>query len=155
LAAIKPGLPFEYSFMDKDFESSFRTEQRMTSVLNIFTVMALSIACIGLFGLAAFTSEQRTKELGVRKVLGASVKDIVLLFSTEFTRLVIIAILIATPLAYYAVKTWLADFAYQTPITISIFIIAGGSALLIAWGTISFQSLKSAYRNPVEALRDE
>ncbi|MGW8121389.1 ABC transporter permease [Roseivirga echinicomitans] len=155
LASIKPGLPFEYSFMDEDFERSFRTEQRMTSVLNIFTVMALSIACIGLFGLAAFTSEQRTKELGVRKVLGASVKDIVLLFSTEFTRLVIIAILIATPLAYYAVKTWLADFAYQTPITVSIFIIAGGSALLIAWGTISFQSLKSAYRNPVEALRDE
>ncbi len=155
LASIKPGLPFEYSFMDQDFESSFRTEQRMTSVLNIFTVMALAIACIGLFGLAAFTSEQRTKELGVRKVLGASVKDIVLLFSTEFTRLVIIAILIAIPLAYYAVKTWLAEFAYQTPITASIFIIAGGSALLIAWGTISFQSLKSAYRNPVEALRDE
>ena len=155
LASIKPGLPFQYSFMDQDFENGFRTEQRMTSVLNIFTVMALSIACIGLFGLAAFTSEQRTKELGVRKVLGASVKDIVLLFSSEFTKLVIIAILIATPLAYYAVKTWLADFAYQTPITATVFIIAGGSALLIAWGTISFQSLKSAYRNPVEALRDE
>ena len=155
LISLKPGLPFEYSFMDESFESSFRTEQQMTSVLNIFTVVALSIACIGLFGLAAFTSEQRTKELGVRKVLGASVKDIVLLFSTEFTRLVVVSILIAVPLAYYAVKTWLADFAYQTPITASVFIFAGALALVIAWCTISFQSLKSAYRNPVEALRDE
>ncbi|PIQ47794.1 MAG: hypothetical protein COW03_12665 [Cytophagales bacterium CG12_big_fil_rev_8_21_14_0_65_40_12] len=155
LRSLKPGLPFQYSFMDQDFESSFRTEQQMIQVLNVFTVMALSIACLGLFGLAAFTSEQRTKELGVRKVLGASVKDIVVLFSGEFTKLVIIAILIASPLAYIAVKSWLGAFAYQTPITVAAFIFAGIGALLIAWGTISFQSIKSAYRNPVDALRDE
>jgi putative ABC transport system permease protein len=155
LYSLKPGLPFQYSFMDQDFESSFRTEQQMIKVLNVFTVMALSIACLGLFGLAAFTSEQRTKELGVRKVLGASVKDIVVLFSGEFTKLVFISIILATPLAYYGVKLWLADFAYQTPITIAVFLFAGIGALLIAWGTISFQSLKSAYRNPIDALRDE
>jgi putative ABC transport system permease protein len=155
LSALKPGLPFEYSFMDKDFESSFRTEQQMIKVLNLFTVMALSIACLGLFGLAAFTSEQRTKELGVRKVLGASIKDIVILFSGEFTKLVLISIIIASPIAYYAVKSWLADFAYQTPISLAIFLMAGVGALLISWGTISFQSLKSAYRNPIDALRDE
>lgn len=155
LRQVKAGVPFEYSFMDQEFESSFRTEQRMGQVLNIFTVMALSIACLGLFGLAAFSAEQRTKELGVRKVLGASAKDLVLMFSSEFSKLVIVSVVIACPLAYYAVKTWLSDFAYQTPMSISVFILAGIVALLIAWTTISFQSLRAAHRNPVDALRDE
>ena len=155
LYALSPGTPFEYTFTDELFEESFRTEQRMSKVLNIFTMMALTIAYLGLFGLAAFSAEQRTKELGVRKVLGAKTSDLVVLFSSEFTRLVLIALVIASPLAYFAVDSWLDAFAYQTPIEPMVFIIAGLSALLISWFTIGFQSLKAAYRNPVESLRDE
>ena len=147
--------PFEYSFMDQDFEASFRSEQRMGKVLNVFTAMAIAIACLGLFGLAAFSAEQRKKELGVRKVLGARVMNLMMLFSTEFTRLVVLSLLIAAPLSYFVVRSWLADFAYKTPIDISVFTLAGLGALIIAWGTISFQSLKAAYRNPIESLRDE
>lgn len=155
LETIAPGIPFEYSFMDEQFEESFRTEQRMSQVLNIFTVMALTIACLGLFGLAAFSAEQRTKELGVRKVLGAKTKDLVISFSGEFTRLVLISLVIAVPLAYFAIDSWLADFAYKTPIKPMVFVVACGAALLISWFTIGFQSLKAAYRNPVDSLRDE
>jgi putative ABC transport system permease protein len=155
LSQVAPGVPFEYSFMDQQFEESFRTEQRMSQVLNIFTVMALAIACLGLFGLAAFSAEQRTKELGVRKVLGAKTKDLVISFSSEFTRLVLISLVIAVPLAYFAIDSWLADFAYKAPIQPMVFVIACGSALLISWCTIGFQSFKAAYRNPVDSLRDE
>lgn len=155
LQALSPGTPFQFSFTDELFEESFRTEQRMSRVLNIFTVMALTIACLGLFGLAAFSAEQRTKELGVRKVLGAKATDLVTLFSSEFTRLVLIALVIASPLAYFAVDSWMSAFAYRAPIEPFIFILAGLAALLISWLTIGFQSLKAAYRNPVESLRDE
>ncbi len=154
LHQLDDSFPFEYSFMDQTFEHSFRNEQKMGQVLNIFTVMALVIACLGLFGLAAFSAEQRTKELGIRKVLGAKALHLVLLFSTEFTKLVTISLLIATPLAYYLVQGWLSDFAYRTPINLWVFVLAGISALVVAWGTISFQSLKSARTNPVEALKN-
>ena len=155
LELLAPSVPFEYSFMDQQFEDSFRMEQRMGKVLNIFTVMALSIACLGLFGLAAFSAEQRKKELGVRKVLGAKTSDLVFSFSSSFTKLVLVALVIAIPLSYFAVDSWLADFAYKTPMEPAIFIIAGLSALVISWVTIGFQSLKSAQRNPIESLRDE
>ena len=127
----------------------------MAQLLNIFTVMALIIASLGLFGLAAFSAEQRIKELGIRKVLGAKALHLVILFSSEFTRLVIISLLIATPLAYYLVQTWVSDFAYRTPISIWGFVLAGISALVISWGTIGFQSLKSARTNPIEALKND
>ncbi|MCE7994633.1 MAG: FtsX-like permease family protein, partial [Roseivirga sp.] len=155
MLSLDPTFPFEYSFMDQGFDNSFRSEQRMGKVLNVFTVMAIAIACLGLFGLAAFSAEQRKKELGVRKVLGAKASNLMMLFSTEFTRLVIISLMVAAPLSYFIVDSWLADFAYKTPIDISVFIIAGIAALIIAWSTISFQSLKAAYRNPVDSLRDE
>ncbi len=155
LRALAPEVPFQFTFMDENFEESFRKEQRMGQVLNIFTVMALSIACLGLFGLAAFSAEQRTKELGVRKVLGAQTGQLVVAFSSEFTKLILIALLIATPLAYFAVDSWLEDFAYKTPIQPLVFVVAGASALIISWLTISFQSLKAAHRNPVDSLRDE
>lgn len=155
LSKLAPAVPFQYTFMDQQFEASFRTEQRMSKVLNIFTVMALTIACLGLFGLAAFSAEQRTKELGVRKVLGAKTQDLVISFSGEFTKLVLVSLIIAVPLAYFAIDYWLADFAYKTPVEPMVFIIACGSALMISWLTISFQSLKAAYRNPVDSLRDE
>ena len=152
---LDQGVPFEYSFMDERFEASFRNEQRMGRVLNIFTAIALSIACLGLFGLSAFSAEQRTKELGVRKVLGASVTDLVMLFSSEFTKLVLISLLVAAPLAYFFVDNWLSDFAYKTPISPWIFGLAGAGALLLSWATIGYQSMKAAFRNPVESLRDE
>lgn len=152
---LDPTFPFEYSFIDESFDASFRSEQRMGKVLNVFTIMAIVIACLGLFGLAAFSAEQRKKELGVRKVLGAKAIGLMMLFSTEFTRLVILSLLVAIPLSYFMVDSWLADFAYKTPIDIGVFAIAGVAALIIAWSTISFQSLKAAYRNPIQSLRDE
>ncbi len=155
IRALDPTFPFEYSFVDESFDASFRSEQRMGQVLNVFTIMAIAIACLGLFGLAAFSAEQRKKELGVRKVLGAKALGLMMLFSTEFTRLVILSLIVAAPLSYFMVDSWLADFAYKTPIDIGVFIIAGMAALVIAWGTISLQSLKAAYRNPIESLRDE
>lgn len=155
LVDINPGVPFQFTLMDQDFEAYFRTEQQMSQVLNVFTIMALSIACLGLFGLAAFSAEQRKKELGVRKVLGASVYKLMYAFTAEFTVLIVISLIIASPLAYLFVKSWLADFAYKTPISPMVFIIAGTSSLVVAWLTIGFQSLKAASRNPVEVLREE
>lgn len=155
LSEVNPGVPFEYSLMDQDFEGHFRTEQQMGQALNVFTVMALSIACLGLFGLAAFSAEQRKKELGVRKVLGASVYRLMYVFTAEFTVLVLIALLIASPLAYLFVKDWLTNFAYTTAITPVVFIGAAIGSIVLAWITIGFQSLRAANRNPVEVLRDE
>ena len=155
LGEVDPGIPFQYSFMDQDFEGYFRNEQQMGQVLNVFTMMALTIACLGLFGLAAFSAEQRKKELGVRKILGASVYRLMYVFTAEFTVLILVALLIASPLAYLFVKSWLADFAYKTPITVTVFISAALGSLIVAWITIGFQSLRAASRNPVEVLRDE
>lgn len=155
MRSVDASVPFEYTFMDQAFEQTFRTEQRMATVLNVFTLMAMVIACIGLFGLAAFSAEQRTKELGIRKVLGAAIFNLVRTFSSEFTRLVLMAILLATPVAYFTVRWWLNDFAYQTPIDWWVFAVAIIGALLLATGTISFQSFKVAYQNPVDALKDE
>jgi len=155
IALLDPSVPFEYSFMDQDFESTFRAEQRMGSALNILTSMALIIACLGLFGLAAFSAEQRLKELGIRKVLGAKVSQLVLLFSSEFSKLVGLAILVAAPLAYLIVDYWLDDFAYRTPIELWVFVVAAASPLILSLLTISFQSIKAAYMNPVESLKDE
>lgn len=155
ISSIDSSFPFEYSFMDQSFDNSFRNEQKMGAVLNIFTVMAVIIACLGLYGLAAFSAEQRTKELGIRKVLGAKTMHLVMLFSSEFTKLVVISLLIGTPIAYYFVHTWLSEFAYKTPIDVWVFVLAGISALLISWSTVGFQSLKTARLNPVDSLKDE
>ncbi|OEK02049.1 hypothetical protein BFP97_11180 [Roseivirga sp. 4D4] len=155
LSEVNSGIPFEYSLMDQDFESYFRSEQQMSQVLNVFTVMALSIACLGLFGLAAFSAEQRKKELGVRKVLGASVYKLMYLFTAEFTVLIFVSLVIASPLAYLFVDNWLGNFAYKTPISPMVFIAAAVGSIVVAWLTIGFQSLRAANRNPVEVLRDE
>lgn len=127
----------------------------MSNILNIFTGMALTIACLGLFGLAAFSAEQRTKELGIRKVLGAKVSQLVVLFSAEFARLVLIAVLVASPVAYFLVDRWLEGFAYRTPIEPLVFITAILSSLIIAIATVSSQSLLAASKNPVETLKEE
>ncbi len=155
LNKVDATVPFEYSFLDQQFEATFKSEQQMGSILNAFTLMALAIACLGLFGLAAFSAEQRTKELSIRKVLGARVSELVLLFSAEFTRLVVLAIVLAVPIAYYLVNQWLGDFAYRTPIYWWVFALAALAALTIAFLTISYQSLTAAYKNPAETLKDE
>jgi putative ABC transport system permease protein len=120
-----------------------------------FSLLAIAIACLGLLALAAFMAEQRTKEIGIRKVLGASVKNIVLLLSRDFTRLIAIAFVVATPLAYWATQQWLNDFAYRTNVGLSTFILSGTLALLIALLTVSYQSIKAAVANPVDSLRNE
>jgi putative ABC transport system permease protein len=146
---------FQYSFMDEEYENTFRAERQMGVVLNLFTGLAVVIACLGLFGLAAFSAEQRLKELGIRKVMGAKVHQLVFLFSTEFTKLVLLAILIASPLAWYFSDYWLSNFAFRTSIDIWVFVIASVSALSIAALTISYQAISAANTNPVDTLRNE
>ncbi len=153
--AMAPGEPFNYSFMDEDFNNLYRTEQRMGVIAITFSALAILIACLGLFGLAAYAAEQRTKEIGIRKVLGATVSHITAMLSKDFLKLVIIAAVIAFPLAWWVMHTWLQDFAYRTNISWWVFIIAGGLAALIAIVTVSFQTIKAAIMNPVKSLRTE
>jgi putative ABC transport system permease protein len=146
---------FDYAFLDESFDSQYRAEERLSTIFSYFTLFAIFIACLGLFGLASFTAEQRTKEIGIRKVLGASVYDIVILLSKEFTKWVLLANIIAWPVAYYAMNKWLQDFAYRINTGIWIFIIAGALAVTVALLTVSYQAIKSALSNPVETLRYE
>lgn len=150
-----PNQPFEYAFMDQEFDNLYRTEQRTGTIFVIFTSLAIIIACLGLFGLAAYAAEQRTKEIGIRKVLGASMSTIVGMLSKDFIKLVIIAICIASPLAWWAMNFWLRDFAYRQNIQWWVVVVAGAGAILIAFVTISFQSIKAAITNPVKSLRSE
>jgi putative ABC transport system permease protein len=152
---IAPGQPFSYQFMDESFDDMYRAEQRVGTIALTFAALAILIACLGLFGLAAFMAEQRTKEIGVRKVLGASVGSIIGLLSKDFLKLVFIAIVIASPLAWYAMSQWLKDFAYKIDIEWWIFALAGLLAISIALLTVSFQSIKAALMNPVKSLRSE
>ena len=150
-----PGEPFQYYFLDESYDALFRAEQRLGKIFSIFTGLAILVACLGLFGLAAFIAEQRTKEIGIRKVLGASVPGVVMLLSKEFTKLVVISFVIAAPVAYFIVDKWLEGFAFRIDIGLGIFIIAGLAALLIAWLTVSWQSIKAASVDPVHSLRNE
>jgi putative ABC transport system permease protein len=150
-----PNRAFEYSFLDQDFEALYRSEERMQAIFSYFAFLAILIACLGLFGLASFMIQQRTKEIGVRKVLGASVTGIVGLLSKEFVKLVLAANLIAWPLAYFVMKRWLQDFAYRVDINVTTFVLAAVLALVIALLTVSYQAIKAALANPVEALRYE
>lgn len=153
--AFEPNIPMVYSFLDEDFASMFRAEQRMGIILSIFSGLAVFIACLGLFGLAAFTAEKRTKEIGIRKVLGASVTHLVMLLSKDFAKLVLLAMGIAIPLAYIAMQNWLTNFAYRISISVGTFILAGVVAIGIAWLTVGYQAIKAATANPVDTLRDE
>ena len=150
-----PDAPFEYDFLDASFARLYRSEAKTGTILGVFTGLALFIGCLGLFALAAFTAEQRTKEIGIRKVLGASVAGITGLLAKDFLKLVLIAILIATPIAWYAMQQWLADFAYRIAMKWWMFAAVGGTAVCIACLTVGFQSVKAALANPVKALRSE
>ena len=149
------GMPFSYRFLDDSFSRMYSAEQRVGKIALIFSILAILIACLGLFGLATFIAEQRTKEIGIRKVLGATVNGIVQLLSKDFIKLVFIAFVIAAPLALWAMNTWLQDFVYRVNISWWIFLLAIGIALFIALATISFQAIKAAIANPVKNLRTE
>jgi putative ABC transport system permease protein len=153
--AMAPGQPFRYSFMNEDFNNLYRAEQRMGHISLTFAILAILIACLGLFALVAYAAEQRTKEIGIRKVLGATVRNITTMLSMDFLKLVCIASVIAFPLAWWAMHTWLNDFAYRTSISWWVFAIAGALAVLIAIVTVSFQAIKAALANPVNSLRNE
>ncbi len=152
---VYPQYPFEYSFFDEDFGRMYRSDARMGSILKVFAGMAVVIACLGLFGLASYTAEQRTKEIGVRKVLGASTPGIVLLLSKEFAKWVLMANLLAWPAAYFVMRNWLQGFAYRAGLAWWLFVLAGAGALAVALITVSFQAFRAALANPADALKYE
>ncbi|MCZ6758112.1 MAG: ABC transporter permease [Bacteroidetes bacterium] len=153
--ALEPAYPYRYYFMDEDYRLYYDQEERLGQIYSYFTGLAILIACLGLFGLASFVTMQRTKEIGVRKVLGASVTSVVFLLSRQFTRLVLLSCVVAFPIAYFAMRSWLQDFAYATTIGWEIFVIAGVMSLAIAWLTVGFQSVRAAIADPVKALHHE
>ncbi len=150
-----PTFPMEMKFLDEEFSKLYAEEENLRQTLSAITIVAIVIACLGLFGLAAFAAERRTKEVGIRKVLGASVASIVGLLSKDFLKLVVVAFVIATPLAYWAAGKWLQDFAYRIDLDVNIFVLAGALAILIAFVTVASQSWRAARANPVNALRSE
>jgi putative ABC transport system permease protein len=162
LASIKPifeqynpSFPFEYSFVDEEFNKKFVMENQVGKLAGLFAVLAIFISCLGLFGLASYVAEQRTKEIGIRKVLGASVVALWRMLSKDFVVLVIISCCIAIPIAYYVMHNWLQQYEYRTEISWWIFAAAGMGALLITLLTVSYQTIRAALMNPVKSLRSE
>ncbi|MDW7693744.1 ABC transporter permease [Flammeovirgaceae bacterium SG7u.111] len=150
-----PEKAYEYSFLDENLVESYQSEQRLGKIISIFAAMAILVSCLGSYGLMLFTARQREKEIGVRKVLGASVTKIILMMVKEFTWLYLIAFVLAVPFAFYMMDSWLEDFIYRIDIGAGVFLISGSVALLIIWFTISYQSIRSALINPIDCLRDE
>ncbi|MBV6442826.1 MAG: ABC transporter permease [Haliscomenobacteraceae bacterium CHB4] len=152
---LSPDQPFSYRFLDESFARMYEAEQRVGAIAGIFGLLSVLVSCLGLFGLAAFTTEQRTKEIGIRKVLGASISGITGMLAKDFMKLVLISILIATPLAWYFMKKWLSDFAYRIDMHWWMFVLAGVAAIAVAFLTVSYQSIRAALANPVKSLRSE
>lgn len=154
-ASVVPSVPFDFFFLDDNYDKMYRTEISTTTIVTYFTALAILIACLGLFGLAAFTAQRRTREIGIRKVLGASVQDIVLMLSRNFALMVLIACVLAIPLSWWLLSQWLDGFAYRIDLSLWIFVLAAVGALAIAVATVSVQAIRAAHVNPVEALKDE
>ena len=152
---FNPDFPFDYTFLDENYGRLYAAELRQGSLYLVFAGLAILIACLGLFGLATFAAHRRTKEIGIRKVLGATVAGITGLLAKDFLKLVVVAIVIASPVAYWLMNHWLADFAYRIEIQGWIFLAAGAVAVVVAFLTVSFQSIKAALSNPVKSLRSE
>ncbi|MEP2446633.1 MAG: ABC transporter permease [Balneola sp.] len=152
---MAPSQPFNYSFLDERFDRMYRTENRVSNLVFAFSVLIIIIACLGLFGLSAYSAEQRTKEIGIRKVLGASISGIVSLVSKDFLKLILISFLIAAPVGYFIMQQWLKEFTYKTNIGFDVFLISGIGIILIASITVSWQSIKAALTNPVKSLKSE
>jgi putative ABC transport system permease protein len=154
-STVDPGRPLDYFFLDESFDAQYRAEERLSGIFSSFTVFAIIIACLGLFGMASYMAERRTKEIGIRKVLGASIPGVVALLARDFVKLVLIANLVAWPLAYFAMNKWMQNFAYRVGIGPWIFLLTGLAALTIALLTVSFQSIRAALSDPVRAIKYE
>jgi len=152
---LAPQLPFEYEFLDDQFSKLYNAETRTGKIFYAFALLAIGLACLGLLGLITFTTHQRTKEIGIRKLLGASVPGIIALLSKDFLKLVLIAFVISVPVSWWVMNKWLQDFAYRIHISWWAFAVAGIAAILIALITVSFQAIKAAISNPVNSLRTE
>jgi ABC-type antimicrobial peptide transport system permease subunit len=150
-----PGVPFDYTFINEEYAQKFENEKRTASLATLFTALTIFISCLGLFGLSAYMAENRIKEIGVRKVLGASVLDITTLLSLNFLSLVMFAFIVSTPLAWWLMHQWLSDYAYHVEVRLWVFFVAGLLSLLIAVITISTQAIRAALANPVKSLRTE
>jgi len=153
--SFNPTIPFNYTFLDEEFGSMYNAELRLARVFGIFAALAVIIGCLGLFALASFMAEQKAKEIGIRKVLGASVNSIVIMFSRQFTKLVILAFCLAVPLAWWGIRSWLSNYSYSVNVGWELFVLAGILAFMIAWLTVSFHSIKAAVSNPIKSLKDE
>ncbi len=152
---VMPNYPFQFAFLDDKFNNLYTTEQTLGKLLAYFAILTIFIACLGLYGLASFTVEQRTKEIGVRKVLGASVNQLILMLSNEYTLLIFAAFIMSSPVAYYFMNMWLKSFEYHIDMRITTFVISLAFALVVSWITVSYQSFKAATDNPVDSLRSE
>ncbi|TMI93513.1 MAG: FtsX-like permease family protein, partial [Bacteroidetes bacterium] len=153
--SLVPGRPFEYRFMDEDYNKLYNAEIRLGKIMDVFAAIAILLACLGLFGLSSYAAQQRIKEIGIRKVLGASVSNIIVALSKDFIRLTVIAIAIALPVAGWATAKWLQDFSYRTDINWSIYVIASIVTTLFTLAAVSFQAIRAAVANPVKSLRTE
>lgn len=154
-AAFYKGLAFDYRFLDEEYQALYAAENRVSILSKYFTGLIIVISCLGLFGLAAFTAQRRQKEIGIRKVVGASAGNIVMMLSKDYVKLILIAIVIACPVVGYAMDQWLQEFAYRIKISPYVFLVAGMAVVVITLFTISFQALKAAWANPVHSLRTE
>jgi putative ABC transport system permease protein len=152
---LAAGQPFQYSFLDEEFENMYQSEQKLGNIFGIFSALAIIIACLGLFALTAFTAEQRTKEIGIRKVLGASVRSVVIMLSKDFSKLVLIAFILSAPLAWFAVNWWLEGYSYKAPVNIFVYLAAGLIAFTIAVITMGYHALRAANTDPVKSLKSE
>ena len=152
---VAPDLPFEYAFLDQEIEQRYQADQRWAGLIRYAALLAIAIACLGLFGLATLEASRRTKEIGIRKVLGASVTSVAVLLSKDFAKLVLLAFALAAPVAYLAMRRWLDGFAYRIELGPGVFLLAGGLALLVALATVSYQAVKAALADPVDSLRYE
>jgi putative ABC transport system permease protein len=153
--ALAPSTPFSYTFMNEEFDRQYSSELRIEQLFISFAVLALFIACLGLFGLSAFAAQQRMKEIGIRKVLGASVNNIMTILSVDFMKLVVLSIIVATPVAWLIMNKWLQNFAYRISMSAWFLITAGGVAILVAFLAVSLQVIKAAAQNPITGLRSE
>jgi putative ABC transport system permease protein len=154
-ATYNPGFTLEYKFQDQEYARLYAAEQRVAKLSSYFATMAVLISCLGLFGLAAFTAERRMKEIGIRKALGSSSTNIVLLLSGDFTRMVLVSVLLGLPVGYYVLNLWLDNFAFRIPLSITYFVLSGVIALAIAWITVASQAIRASRTNPVKCLRTE
>jgi len=152
---LNPKFPFTYKFSDEEYAKLYKSEQVVSQLANYFAFLAIFISCLGLLGLVIFATAQRTKEIGIRKVLGASVTSVTILLGKDFAKLVAVATVIAVPIAWFAMNKWLQGFAYRINIQWWMFLLSGCTAIIIALATVSFQSIKSALANPVKSLRTE